>query len=125
MHLLYETSLYKKLLDHYYFNWSHPEELNKIFEALEQHTKLHFEHEKQMMKEITYAKSSIHLQEHEKLNKALHQINLQWQQHPQNTNFLGVCSFIRQWIIDHIAEFDTDLSEAWKIYQQHNNLIDE
>ncbi|WMW81749.1 bacteriohemerythrin [Undibacterium cyanobacteriorum] len=91
----------------------HPDatQLERILQKLIEYTSTHFEREETLMREIGYAKTREHLNQHAKLLARVHDLQKEMQL-GRISIAIETAELLRFWLTSHIMLSDRDLAEA-------------
>ena len=88
--------------------------LERVFEELVRHIRIHLAHEEQLFAETAYPDAAIHLREHDHLIERISELQARFVSEAEVDNSLEVVNLLKGWLFRHIQSSDQDYVAHFK-----------
>jgi hemerythrin len=88
--------------------------LERVFEGLIRHIRIHFAHEEQLFAETAYPDAEIHLREHDNLIARVGELQARFRNNTEVEGSLEVINLLKGWLFRHIQSSDQDYVAHFK-----------
>jgi hemerythrin len=88
--------------------------LERVFEGLVRHLRIHFAHEEQLFAETAYPDAAIHLREHDNLIERVMELQARFVSETGVDSSLEVVNLLKGWLFSHIQSSDLEYVSHFK-----------
>ena len=88
--------------------------LERAFEGVVAHVRIHFAHEEQLFAETGYPDAAIHVREHDKLMVRVKDLQTRFKYDTETASYMEVVNLLKGWFFGHIQSSDQEYAPHFK-----------